>query len=1680
MFFIKNSWPTSINRSIPLTFITLCFFFISNINAQVIIPFSNTIDTCSTVLLESCNGEATGASLRWTDDGTNDGNYQDNRLRNDTIEICPQDQWHSVKVVFTDFDLDEGDTLFAFDGNKQAVRENLALLNPFVDPLIMNRARLIGIGSGSGVGVFNAFGGWIDASCSPWVNPSGCLTFILRTDGDNNKGTGWDAWVDCAEREIEFSTETVADCRLKCEETFARKTILAPFVFTCGDTLDSFQDTVRLVIQNQFGRTCVDTYLSRQNAAISSFTGDFGIGQYSIEFQLKSDAQKSVQSFFSVQAPSLVCNDEINVPLGAACLAVLKPDDILEQPCDTIAGALYFNITITLGTGKDQVVLNTTGHDNLGRVTYPVITLDDIKNAGLSVCGGTATARIERIYYGDRDGDGLPDFPTTLACDNGMQAVSCETAIRFSDQTVPWIDVVSAPDTLIACDMTGLTNLFDARGIDNCDTEVPVTLTVDLDETDPCFNTNGTPNITTATVTFSAVDDCGNIGTTTRQVTLIRPDIQNPLFVANTGEILADCASNAVELTPPGLKIGAWINNQFQVRDTLALSTTDYVCGYILIKSEENIPATDCGAKTFLYWDAIDWCEPTAGPIRIDTTFIEFIDTIAPMFVIGEGQSIEIELDHFSCTFDAGKITPPAATDNCDANPAVRLDMIVRIENGQAWPITETSRWAELGCDSFELRWVVSDICHEQLLEDTLTQIVVVKDVTKPSAVCVDQLNVSLTNNQGARINVDEIDGGSFDACGIVSKLIRIKGTTDEFAEFVTVGCEYIHTGLQIELKVMDGKGNFNICWLDVAVEDRINPICQPLQDILGDCEDYPNGMLGESTDVDENSIMADNEYVALEGDLLAFYNEQFGNPATLGICEDNLAGANCGGLTIEQQFQLIPLPCGEANGKRRYRAVDWTGNVSNWIVQNITITAKQDWTITFPADWEGQCGDMAPAEDITIGNGPCDILGFEVTERQFDNSGDACFKIERTYHIINWCKYVPGDAPVEIARVEDERGFAEGLMITSEGNENSGYWTYIQVLRVHDNEAPIVTVINPDGCLNAVDFDALPYGEEDITPGAAPFECDEIKTWTAIATDCSSNISWVGRLFNANTGELVAETNAPEISHVVTNEASFYAEFIANDNCGNSGSARGENQEFWDCKNPIPYVLTGIVVELSTTGTVQVWASDLDQASFDNCTDQSELDFRIWAEHLGAAPTNLLGVLNLGREITFNCFQAGNNPVNIYVLDKLGNWDFAVTSVMVQDNLNACEDLEPTFESMVAGQITNPGGETVEAVNISITGGMEETVTTGADGRYEFQAPTGQDYTVIPTKDIDHLNGVSTFDLVLISKHILGITRFDSPYKYIAADVNKSGTVTAFDMVQLRQLILNITSEFPANDSWRFVDAKHEFTESNPANEAFDELYHINNHNEDMENMDFIGVKIGDVNGNAQANSLLGAESRNTVGTLTLTTADRLVEIGETVSLTFDAPALEQIQGYQFTLDFAGTEAAIIEGTAKLSNFNTTLADRGSITTSWNGDAVADQALFGLTFKATAAGRLSEIVNVNSTITPAEAYNEAGELMNVALAFTNPITADFELGQNTPNPFSGETVIGFNLPTTGVATLQIMDAQGKVVKAIRADYPKGYNTITLKANELGTTGVLYYQLSAADFMATKKMIIIE
>jgi len=135
------------------------------------------------------------------------------------------------------------------------------------------------------------------------------------------------------------------------------------------------------------------------------------------------------------------------------------------------------------------------------------------------------------------------------------------------------------------------------------------------------------------------------------------------------------------------------------------------------------------------------------------------------------------------------------------------------------------------------------------------------------------------------------------------------------------------------------------------------------------------------------------------------------------------------------------------------------------------------------------------------------------------------------------------------------------------------------------------------------------------------------------------------------------------------------------------------------------------------------------------------------------------------------------------------------------------------------------------------------------------------------------------------------------------------------------------------------------------------------------------------------------------------------------------------------------------------------------------------------VTFTANNDIAISEALTVNSSITAAEAYTKDGSLLDVNLEFigeNGEAVADFTLYQNQPNPFKSETLIGFNLPTEGAATLKIYDVSGKILRLIEGDYAKGYNEVSINRSELAGSGVLYYTLETANDSATKKMIIIE
>lgn len=359
-----------------------------------------------------------------------------------------------------------------------------------------------------------------------------------------------------------------------------------------------------------------------------------------------------------------------------------------------------------------------------------------------------------------------------------------------------------------------------------------------------------------------------------------------------------------------------------------------------------------------------------------------------------------------------------------------------------------------------------------------------------------------------------------------------------------------------------------------------------------------------------------------------------------------------------------------------------------------------------------------------------------------------------------------------------------------------------------------------------------------------------------------------------------------------------------------------------------------------------------------------------------------------------------------------------------------------------------------------------------------------GQDYIVDLHANEDHLNGISTFDMVLISKHILGVQPLSSPYHMIAADVNNSRSITISDMIVLRRLILSHIDYFPSNTSWRFVDPAYTFPDpTNPWLEPFPERITTEARMHPSISMIFVGIKIGDINGDAQGFNTI--DDRSQAKPFVLDVTGQQAQAGQLITAEFAAADLAAL-GYQGTLSFdeqALEWVELLPGLANEANFNFARADEGLIAMSWNGELQAEHALFSLVFRAKQEGRLSDWLSIDSRMVRAEAYRDNGQHTELKLRFNAPqegvLAADFELHQNAPNPFREETVIGFHLPAADRATLKISDLNGRLLQVVHQEAAQGYNQFLIDSKDLPASGLLIYSVETTQFTASRKMLLL-
>ena len=435
---------------------------------------------------------------------------------------------------------------------------------------------------------------------------------------------------------------------------------------------------------------------------------------------------------------------------------------------------------------------------------------------------------------------------------------------------------------------------------------------------------------------------------------------------------------------------------------------------------------------------------------------------------------------------------------------------------------------------------------------------------------------------------------------------------------------------------------------------------------------------------------------------------------------------------------------------------------------------------------------------------------------------------------------------------------------------------------------------------------------------------------------------------------------------------------------------------------------------------------------------------------------------------------------------------DLGIEVLINNDSFPGVNYLQPStiFSNLsISGRVRMPNGKAVTNVFPVINSAMAghpDTIPTTNTGYYEFQVMPGLDYTVNVFRDVqDYLNGVSTLDMVLIGRHIIGVSPFQSRWQLVASDVNNDKRISVLDMIEIRKLILGATEQWTA-PSWWFFDASVE--EEDPFMMQIPTFVYFEDLDRNIDNADFIAVKTGDVNYNAVP---LDRENETQVRNqdyLNFLTNNRKINKGESIDLAITSDNFKEVFGYQFSLEMNGLKLREVKpGFLLIDASNYAMPKSNVMTMSWNEayaqSAAAGEVLFTLKMESERDGFLSEMLKMSSSITKAEAYTGEGmKIVEVDLEFRNLSNeGSFEMFQNVPNPFKEFTSLEYNIPEEGEVTLSVFDTAGKLLFNKKTSANRGSNFFNISRNELGgVKGILIYQLEYANTKATKKMIAID
>ena len=1043
----------------------------------------------------------------------------------------------------------------------------------------------------------------------------------------------------------------------------------------------------------------------------------------------------------------------------------------------------------------------------------------------------------------------------------------------------------------------------------------------------------------------------------------------------------------------------------------------------------EDIVSEFCGQSSFRItrtWTILDWCE---GGVRTHTQIIDVVDNEGPSITLNSGP-INISATDHDCN-GVVDLTPDITVMDACSDPVMTT---VRIfENDMTGSLLFTITDDDYSGLSFDpdvtqifIDVESTDACGNTSSNSTTRQITIVDDVD-PIPICDETTTISIGDQGWAVANFRAFDDGSFDNCGVASiQIRRVSNNCDDapdnlvFGEFVTFCCADAMLGEPILVELQVTDVNGNVNQCTVSVNVQDNSAISLV---------VRTGDITISCQDDIEPFLVD------DGTTVTFLS------ATCGIPQ----APDFFGATVDT------TACGTGTITRNWMITDDLGNqLSHTQVVTIGLPSETfdpaNIASIWPADFTGPgCAgpntgaDVIPAEfrpNIDLNGFPCSQLGLDYEDVIFRNTEGFCAKVIRTWTLFDWC-------------------------LRDEGNTSGVVGTHVQILRLTDETAPVIIT----GC------------QSETFHTDSDFACTALVSTSATAEDChdTQDLFWTYRIDDSE-GISVIEGNRPTVTTTLP-VGTYSLTWTATDPCGNSSSC---------VKELIVADLTppsGVLVDITRVLTADGITVDGDEVllrASDNCSDIGNITVRF---NTPDGPTSLF----------FDCSSLlGQNlrsvHPDVFLIDEAGNVFESHANIIIEDINNVCPDTPDNSVGTITGQVFTERDFTVDEVEVTLTArnsGASAITMTPLEGRYAFNnVPMQEAYEIRAAREDDYLNGVSTLDLILIQRHILGLSPLDSPYKVIAADVDFSGNVSAVDLVHLRRLILGQTTDLPAGQPWAFVDAAQEFDDETFPFPWSEKLF-VEEMLQNLTDMDFIGVKLGDVNGNVQLQSSL----------LGITRSIAAIEVAEVsrsrnqvvIGLTPDAAA--NVAGLQIAMGIKeGAEVlSVTSDQINIVDDQYTVVN-GELRISWNelsARSLTEGAMLYVTLSLdNAHADIDDLVELTGTVVDNEIYTEkagALETSEVYLSFADQSDVQaFVVEQNAPNPFNGETQIRFYQPQNGDIEFTVVDLSGRQLMHTNKTYAKGWHTLSVQADDLPGAGIYIYEMSNGQEVVRQKMITIK